>query len=105
MELLLEVELLLELPEERTALLEERLEVLLPEDRTVEEEPLTREEPEGTREALWTELLLEEERTLRVALPRLTPLREAPLPKAEAERVLRSTLWRPLFSGRLRLQE
>ena len=74
--------------------------------RTVEEE-LLREELEVAREELCATLLrvegraatrLEEAALLRAAeelrreLLRLTPLREAPLPKAEAERVLRATL-------------
>ena len=95
---------------------EERLE-LLP-CRTVEEE-LLREEPDVTREELCATLLrvegraatrleevalLREAEELRRDLLRFTPLREAPLPKADAERVLRATLWRPLFSGKSTLR-
>lgn len=105
-----------ELPEEERAVLpaERLLEELLPDERTVEEEPLLlRAELAPTREELCRALLREElaatrleELTLRdtedvraALLLRLTLLREAPLPNADAERVLRATLWRPLFSG------
>ena len=92
---------------------EERLLELLP-CRTVDEE-LLREEVEATRDELWATLLrvegraatrleelapLREAEELRRELLRLTPLREEPLPKADAERVLRATLCRPLFSGK-----
>lgn len=91
--------------------------MLLPEERE-EELPEERTVLPAEREEFWTELFLElllavreealtlredelelRETELREEPQRLTPLRDEPLPKADAALVLRAMLWRPLFSG------